>query len=146
MPAAAMIDERLTITDETVHEARSTEVPREASLVLRSPDGTDVDLPPRVQRTLLAALESIAQQGSVQIGKVPDELSSTVAADILGVSRPTLMKWVRNGEIEPFKVGTHHRFHRSDVLALKEKRRAERRAALEELRAMDSENDEFLDD
>lgn len=30
------------------------------------------------------------------VGRMPEELTSTVAADLLGVSRPTLMKWARN--------------------------------------------------
>ena len=72
---------------------------------------------------------------------MPDELTSTVAADILGVSRPTLLRWTREGLIESFKVGSHTRFRRSDVLRLREQRETERREAFEKLRALDAEDD-----
>ena len=78
---------------------------------------------------LLATLTSVAENGEATIGRLPDELTSTVAADILSVSRPTLMKWVRQGRIDSFKVGTHTRFKREDVLRLQAERMEERRAA-----------------
>ncbi|WP_218121324.1 helix-turn-helix domain-containing protein [Actinomyces ruminicola] len=87
----------------------------------------------------MAALASIAEHGEVTIGRVPDELTSTVAADMLGVSRPTLLKWSRDGVIDSFKVGTHTRFCREDVVRLRYERERERRRAFEELRALDAE-------
>lgn len=146
MSATTIIDERVTISDETVRQARNTTVPHNASLVLKSPDGQEHELPSNVQQTLIAALRSIAKDGSAHIGRLPEQLTSTVAADHLGVSRPTLMKWVKDGEIAPFKVGSHNRFHRSDVLALKKKRQAQRREAFNELRALEAERDQFLED
>lgn len=139
MTATMPIAERLTIDDQTVREARATSVPRGASLMVRLSDGREVSLPENIQRTLLGALNSIAEQGSVSIGRIPEELTSTAAADMLGVSRPTLMKWVRAGELKSFKVGSHTRFQRDDVLELRAERAAERRAAFEELRALDAE-------
>lgn len=148
--------ERISISSETVREAQETTETvrrgtqrnsvRGASLVLRTADGLDVELPNGIQDTLLSALASIASTGSVSIGQVPDELTSTVAADMLGVSRPTLLKWARQGVIESFTVGTHTRFHRDDVVALRAKRAAERRQALDELMAFDLEHEELLDD
>ena len=69
-----------------------------------------------------------------------------VAADLLGVSRPTLMKLAREGEIDSFKVGTHTRFKRDEVLRVRDARAAKRRAAFDELRALDEEHEELFDD
>lgn len=44
------------------------------------------------------------------------------------------MKWVRQGRIDSFKVGTHTRFKREDVLRLQAERMEERRAAFAALR------------
>lgn len=71
---------------------------------------------------------------------MPDELSSSTAADILGVSRPTLMKWAKEGKIPSFKVGTHTRFRRDEVLELKRLRAKKRSDAFDELREFELAN------
>lgn len=146
MSAAAMIDERVTISEQTARDAHDTTVPRDASLVLRSPDGQEQELPPSVEHALIATLRALAEGKSARIGRLPEQLTSTVAADLLGVSRPTLMKWVKDGDIEPFKVGSHNRFNRDEVLALKAKRKAQREEAFDKLRALEEEQDQFIDD
>src|SRR5699024_4366571 len=126
--------------------AQAASVPQEASLVLRFADGSVKELPASIQRMLLGALTSIAQQGSVTIGQLPESLTSTVAADLLGVSRPTLMKWVKEGRISSSKKGSLARFSRDEVLELRDRNAATRRAALDELRALDEEHQEFFTD
>ena len=49
--------------------------------MLRSADGEDVELPTDLQRVLLHTLASIARGGEVTIGRMPEELISTVAAE-----------------------------------------------------------------
>lgn len=138
--------EKISISSDTVRDARETPVSKGATLALVTADGSQIDLPPSVQETLLHALASIAERGRVTISEVPDKMTSTTAADVLGVSRPTLMKWVREGRIDSFKVGTHTRFRRDDVLALKQRRSAERQDAFTRLRELDAEHPERVDD
>jgi excisionase family DNA binding protein len=45
------------------------------------------------------------------------ELSSQETADLLGVSRPHVVKLARTGELPHRMVGNRHRFRRADVLA-----------------------------
>lgn len=142
MPSA----QRITISGETVSAVRETAVPQGSSLVLRHSDGGEDALPPRVQALVVQALQAIADQGSVTIGGLPDQLTSTTAADLLGISRPTLMKWVSEGRIDASKKGTHARFKREDVLELRRRNADARRVAFEELRSFDDENEEFLAD
>src|SRR5699024_8926781 len=138
--------ERITISDQTVKDAQDTVVPGGASLVLRLADGKEMGLPSSIQQTLLHALKLIAQQGSVSIGQLPVELTSTVAADLLSISRPTLMKWVAEGRIDSFKKGSHTRFRRDEVLDLRQRNAVARRSAFEELRNLDEEHNGFLTD
>ena len=144
--SALASSERITISDQTVKDARDTVIPGGASLVLRFADGEEVELPTSIQQTLLHALKLIAQQGSVSIGQLPVELTSTVAADLLSISRPTLMKWVAEGRIGSFKKGSHTRFNRDEVLDLRQRNAAARRSAFEELRSLDEEQEGFLAD
>ena len=138
--------ERINISAQTVREAQPP-AQHGTSLVLRDAAGHDVALPAEVQRTLLRALSAIAEHGSANIAQTPEELTSTVAADLLGVSRPTLLRWAREGMIDSFKVGSHARFRRTDVLRLREEREAQRRTAFQKLRELDADNDfEFYTD
>lgn len=138
-------DERVTISDEVIRDAKDTPVSAGSTLAMKTAEGAEVLLPHDVQQMLLKALASVARHGEVSIGRVPDELTSTVAADMLGVSRPTLMKWVNDKKIKSFTVGTHTRFKRDEVLRLQRRRSEERHAAFDELRSLDSENEDFLD-
>ncbi|MDU0347682.1 helix-turn-helix domain-containing protein [Actinomyces sp. MRS3W] len=145
MTASALT--RVGLAAQTVREVQEIGPLEGAALVLRSSDGREVELTPNVQRALFAALAAIAEHGEVMIGRVPDELTSTVAADMLGVSRPTLLKWSRNGVLDSFKVGSHTRFRREDVVRLRDERERERRRAFEELRALDADGDfEYFED
>ncbi len=69
----------------------------------------------------------------------PEELTTTAAADMLGVSRPTLMKLIEAGEIRSHKVGSHSRLRSADVLELRTKRAAARKIAFEKLRELEEE-------
>lgn len=96
-------------------------------------NGDTRELPPELSKIIDLAFRALAANGSVTVATLPDELTSNTAADVLGVSRPTLLKLAKNGEIASFKVGTHTRFHRNEVLAFKSQREATRRKALLEL-------------
>lgn len=146
MAATLLTTDRITISDRIVDEARDTPPLTNASLVLRTDDGAEVTLPRDLQKVLLGALTSIANDGEVTIGRMPEELTSTVAADLLGVSRPTLMKWVHDDEIASFMVGTHTRFRRDEVLRVRDLRAKQRRAAFDELRSLDEAHEELFDD
>ncbi len=57
----------------------------------------------------------------------------------MNVSRPTLIRLLKEGKIECCKVGTHRRVPIKSVLAYKQRMDDERRAALAELVAYDQE-------
>lgn len=88
-------------------------------------------------------LEAMANGGTVLIGSLPEELTTTAAAHQLGISRPTLIRMIRDGEIPAHKVGTHHRLKAADVLALKRARIKSQRQAFDELRDLENELDEL---
>lgn len=83
-------------------------------------------------------LTVMARGGIITIG--PDVLTTSAAAKILGISRPTLIKQITAGTIPSYMVGTHHRLKAEDVFAALHARRDRERASMEQL--MQFEDDE----
>ncbi|WP_162243164.1 MULTISPECIES: helix-turn-helix domain-containing protein [unclassified Leifsonia] len=102
-------------------------------------DGSRHEVPETLSRLLVHVIERAARGGTLHIRSMPQELTTTVAAELLGVSRPTFMKYIQTGAITSRIVGTHHRVKAQDVIALREERNLARVGALAALR-------EVLDD
>lgn len=100
-----------------------------------------VVVPPEIGRLLQHVLDVMARGGTVTIGTVPEVLTTSTAAGILGISRPTLMKMIKEGSIPSHMVGTHHRLTAEDVRAALRARRARERAAFEELMELEGDED-----
>jgi excisionase family DNA binding protein len=78
-------------------------------------------------------LETMAEGGAVAIIALDAEITTQEAADLLGVSRPTLVKSLEDGAL-PFRVlGAHRRLKASDVLAYRDRRRVAQETALDTL-------------
>jgi|GEM_PF-777838 len=71
--------------------------------------------------------------------RVRDELTTTETAELLGMSRPTVIKLIESGELPCRMVGTHRRVSRRDALAYERALSEKRHQALAELTALDEE-------
>jgi excisionase family DNA binding protein len=99
-------------------------------------DGTTLKLDRKMAELLQFVIRGLPS-GTVSVQSVPAEMTSTTAASVLGVSRPTLMKMVKDGLLASHKVGAHHRFKHADVSRLVEARRVARLDAFARLRELD---------
>ncbi|WP_418907086.1 helix-turn-helix domain-containing protein [Glutamicibacter endophyticus] len=102
-------------------------------------NGETRELPKELSAIFNLTLRTLAANGSVSVATLPDELTSNTAAEVLGVSRPTILKLANEGQIESFKVGSHRRFKREAVLAFKARREQARRVAMEEFLKVEDE-------
>lgn len=75
-----------------------------------------------------------AGQNAVSVVTLPAELTTTTAAELLEMSRPTLKKLVNSDRISSKKVGSHTRLITADVLASRSARDEKRDAAFVTLR------------
>ena len=83
--------------------------------------------------------------GKVSIVQVvPHDLTATIAAQRIGISRPTLMKAIRSGELPAYKVGSHFRIRTQDAdsfrKALLERSIAKNKQAIRDLWAFEEEH------
>jgi excisionase family DNA binding protein len=69
-------------------------------------------------------------------------LTTQEAADLLNVSRPTLVRLLTDGEIAYTMRGRHRRVLLRDILDYSERSRTERRSALDQM-AADAEDDDL---
>lgn len=111
------------------------------NLTLNVPDVGEVELPAAAVRLLMQVLAQMACGNAVTVVPIHAELTTQEAADVLGVSRPFIVKQLEGGELPFRKVGTHRRIALKDLLAYKQRTDAGRDKALDELAAQAQELD-----
>jgi excisionase family DNA binding protein len=100
----------------------------QASLV--GPDGHQVAIPEPVHDLLLLILKNLQAGRAISIVPEHQQLTTQRAANILGVSRPFLVRLVESGDIPFHMVGSHRRIYLRDLLDYKRRRDAARHEAI----------------
>ncbi len=103
---------------------------------LVGPDGAPVALPLPVYEILRHALPLLMRGERVSLLPVQMDLTTQQAAEVLGVSRPFLIKRLDAGDLPFQKTGTHRRIRLDDLLVYKQDRERERGAHLTRLTQM----------
>lgn len=102
-------------------------------------DGSRIALPPEVADVLRDVVTAMAQGKAVTVAPQHTTLTTQQAADLIGVSRPTLIKLLEAGELPYTQPGRHRRLRLSDVLDYRSRIRHERDAALDQLADLSDE-------
>lgn len=105
--------------------------PGKATLV--GPEDVRWELPAEAYRVLQEVLEAMAKGLAITVVPRHTMLTTQEAADLLGISRPTLVKLLRGGEISYEQRGRHRRLLLTDVLDYQRRARSERKAQLDAL-------------
>lgn len=101
--------------------------------LLVGPDSHDqVELPPEVYRILLQVVDAMSHGLAVTVAPQSQTLTTQQAADLLGISRPTLIRLLDAEQVPYERVGTHRRLLLRDVLEFRERRREEQYRMLAE--------------
>lgn len=105
---------------------------------VRSPDGAAAaallsDLPEPVREAIVDVLHRFARGEGVVVGSLATLLTTSQAADMLGVSRTYLVQLIEAGELPCEFRGTHRRIRLGELIKYNETFRHRRRAALDEV-------------
>ncbi|MBP9233241.1 MAG: helix-turn-helix domain-containing protein [Hyphomonadaceae bacterium] len=107
-----------------------------APMRLMSPQGDPLELPADAAQLILDILGHMARGDAVTLIPVHAELTTQQAADLLNVSRPTLVKLLEEGRLTFQKPGRHRRIKFEEVMRYKQESERARNSALDELAAI----------
>ncbi len=122
-------------------EARGIRAP-EAKAALVGPDNSRVELPESLHRVLVQVAEALMHGMPVTVAPQNARLTTQEAADLLGVTRPTLVRLLERGEIPMIKPGRHRYVLLSDLVAYQDAARRRRHRILDQL-ALDADEDDL---
>ena len=112
---------------------------QEGSVKIIGARGRRVELP----RSVVGLLDEILK--NMQVGKavsiVPEhqQLTTQRAANLLGVSRPFMVRLVEEGKLPFHMVGSHRRIYLKDLLAYRKRRDEERHDSINRMARMEME-------
>ena len=103
--------------------------PLRCTFIGANPNET-VELPVEVYRVLRQVVEAMRQGLAVTVAPQSLTMTTQQAADLLGISRPTLIRRLDEGLLPFERVGTHRKILLRDVLKYREERREQQYEAL----------------
>lgn len=124
------------------HTARRGTAPEPQFFLSGGSVGDQVEIPHEIYEVLVKTVQAMRKGLAITITPRSHTLTTQQAAEVLGVTRPTLVKILDEGRIPFEKPGTHRRVQLGDVLAYKEARKAEQYAALASMGTIDDDRQE----
>ena len=113
---------------------------------LRSPEGRSTPVPAEVYEVLRDVVEAMSRGQAITVAPHDQTLTTQAAADLLGISRPTLVKLLERGEIPYTQPGRHRRLRLTDVLEYRQRAHADAERGLDELVAISEDADLYRDE
>jgi excisionase family DNA binding protein len=98
-----------------------------------------IKIPSRALKFLGEILKAMSEGKPISIVPIATEVTTQKAAELLGCSRPHLVKLLEDGEIEFIKVGKHRRVKFEDVLSYKQKMKEEQKKNIIDIMGSDEE-------
>lgn len=105
------------------HVGKHGEPPTRQFFLSGAGEGDQVEVPEELHQVLVQAVAALQAGKAVTISPTSTMLTTQQAADLLGVSRPTVVRLIKDKELPAERVGNRHRVLLRDLLAFREERR-----------------------
>ena len=99
-----------------------------------------IRIPISALKLLARILKEISQGNPISIVPVATEITTQAAAELLGCSRPHIVKLLESGRIPFSMVGKHRRIRDEDLVAYKKEMKAIQKQKIQELMGLDEES------
>jgi excisionase family DNA binding protein len=102
--------------------------------------GGKIRIPVSVLRLLAQILKEISQGNPVTVVPEATEITTQAASEVLGCSRPHVVRLLEEGKIPYTKVGKHRRIRYDDLMSFKKKMKVSQKNKLQDLMKLDEES------
>ena len=102
--------------------------------------GRKIRIPVSVLRLLIQILKEISQGNPVTVVPEATEITTQAASEVLGCSRPHVVRLLEEGKIPYTKVGKHRRIRYDDLMSFKKKMKVSQKKKLQDLMKLDEES------
>ena len=99
-----------------------------------------IRIPISALRLLAKILKEISRGNPISIVPIATEMTTQAAAELLGCSRPHIVRLLEEGKIPYTKVGKHRRIKYEDVVTFRNDMKARQRTKIQELMQLDEES------
>ncbi len=99
-----------------------------------------IRIPISALRLLADILKQISQGNPISIVPIATEMTTQAAAELLGCSRPHVVRLLEEGKIPFTKVGRHRRIKYEDIVRFKKDMKSKQRKRIQKLMEQDEES------
>lgn len=99
-----------------------------------------IRIPLSALRLLAKILKETSQGKPVSIVPIATEVTTQAAAEILGCSRPHIVKLLETGKIKFTKIGKHRRIRYEDIISYKKEMKAEQERLINKIMDTDEKS------
>jgi len=99
-----------------------------------------IRIPKTALKLLVQILKEISLGNPISIVPIATEMTTQAAAELLGCSRPYVVKLLEEGQIKYTKVGKHRRVKYEDIVNFKRELKAKQKTILGEIMQQDEES------
>ena len=105
------------------HHSKTGERPERRYLLVGAEEHDQIELPESLHKVLVQAVAALTAGRAVTISPTMPKLTTQQAADLLGVSRPTVIRLIDAGDLACERIGNRRKILLRDLLAYREVRR-----------------------
>ncbi|WP_344159621.1 helix-turn-helix domain-containing protein [Kribbella yunnanensis] len=105
------------------HHSKTGELPERRYLLVGADEHEQIELPESLHNVLVQAVAALTAGKAITLSPTMPMMTTQQAADLLGVSRPTVIRLIDAGELDCDRIGSRRKIPLRSLLAYRELRR-----------------------